>query len=178
MDLTHELCWDKHYGCNAGHVWKRQGPKSSQDQNMQSLLAQLVQAMPGWDGCMFWDNKSNSKKVVKYTMVQNSWKTLQYTMDLLELTRDFQPKHPLPAENSPSWWQHQLSRSAVKIHPDDPFLDPSFIGLRHSDPLQPFAGAHATNSCVPRGRCSMRRPLILWWSCKMQWKNCGKLSSS
>ena len=38
------------------------------------------------------------------------------------------------------------TRSAVKIHPDDPFLDPSFIGLQHSDPLKPpFAGNG--NSC-------------------------------
>ena len=60
----------------------------TQDQNMQSLLAQLVQAMPGCDTKNKWSAKW-----------QREWRRCS-----------------------------SHARSGIKIHPDDPFLDPGFIG--------------------------------------------------
>ncbi len=130
-------------------------------------------------GACFWDKIIQNQKrgqIHQVTMVQNWCKTLHWD-EFLGAHGWFSTTsatEPVPENLRVSPTPRFATRSAVKIHPDDPFLDPSFIGLQHSDPF--FPPPFATGTVATWGKCSMRRPLILWWNCKMQWKNCGKLS--
>ena len=79
-------------------------------------------------------------------------------------------------------------RSGIKIHPDDPFLDPGFIGIcpQRDTTWYPWwldvLVNHSSEHVPPvysswAGRCSMPRPSIPWWNCKTRWRNCGRLSA-
>lgn len=164
---------------------------------MQSLLAQLVQAMPGWGqgwpgwgqggahGCNFLIWRWKRIEIILYRWFEIIWDGFEgvqmaITWPMMASGLGiFDPSH-----RSLEW----PGRSGIKIHPDDPFLDPGFIGFcpQRDTTWYPWwldvLVNHSPEHVPPvysswAGRCSMPRPSIPWWNCKTRWRNCGRLSA-
>ena len=164
---------------------------------MQSLLAQLVQAMPGWGQggaheCNFLIWRWSLK-----------WFQMGFSSFCIDDLRKFEmglreyrwPSHGQwwPVVSALPRWHRSWSDLAGLGSRSIQTILSLILALLGSalsetqysqawypwwlDVLVNHSSEHVPPVYSSAGRCSMPRPSIPWWNCKTQWRNCGRLSA-